>query len=483
MPKPEKIFELTGNDFMRGISGYPAIPVGGIYRVASNFYPFDKPGIFKGVQTASAIAAAVIVQDTKYRVKVDISGNGHIVWFGYHGSTADVYDQNAITLVTTDKSAEVGLGISLDQVRGAGVYKDKILYSDDSYVFANSKNLTLANEVTLISAGLVSGEERIFKTGPDRNMYFTNGNHVGRITVVTGESGNSPQYLSFEDDVIVRDLESDSQHLVIAGDANPTEEGEIEHRCFVSFWNMKSIDITRYWEFSDARIYSIRKIGNGGEFLIIAENGFYVCSVSRPPRPIFLRKNNATTIPLPRNPHGVDVFENSVIWVASNSGQVWGYGSPRDGQDRILFHISSGAGGNGLAIAATDSRILNSHDGTSSTKGVTNVFGGSSGDATAILTVVDVSLERPYELAYCKIVLHTDLTSGDSIALQIGNVLSLVTFSFAVDGARKNFHVPPNDANDLVFEQLDAISMNNIGAEVEKLEIWGYPQDPDQDSE
>ena len=71
--------------------------------------------------------------------------------------------------------------------------------------------------------------------------------------------------MTFEEDVIIRGIADDGVNLIIVGDTNSANDpsGGLEvgyFRCFVAFWNMKSQDMTRVWDFKDNSVYGVEVV-------------------------------------------------------------------------------------------------------------------------------------------------------------------------------------------------------------------------------
>ena len=491
-----KIFELSGDDWQKGISAHPTMPMGGLFQVANNFDPFEEYGIYQGAQQSSTVGSGLFTASGPdvWAKGIDDSGNDIIYFFDGANSTAKVVRMYPATPVLANVSAQVNTG-AYQFERGATFFKDRVLYSygngSANVIWSNTKTLALAQQVTIVSAGIVNASDQAFRVGPDRNCYFTNGQYVGRITSVSGTTGNSAQYLSFEDDVTVVDLESDNRHLVIAGDtAQGAVLSKIPTRCFVAWWNMKSTDLTQIWDFPDAHIIAIRKLGHGNDFLVIGTNNVYVTNINTPPQPVIPIYGNSTfdiNLVADGGPYMVDTWRGSVLWVSSDTTNVNAYGAPLPGMKRIFYRPFSGtpAFAPWLLVTTTD-RVFIAGDGED---GLQEVAQGTTVQS-AVLTIAKIVFGKRYKLSFVKVILDTDLASGQSISLQISNpghstrgiIFSSTTKTFAVVGARHEliFH-PTTDSNAaLTFDELHNIQITNNGAKISSFEIWAEPTDPKQ---
>src|SRR3990167_6706729 len=207
MADPVKILELSGTDWLKGISVQPYMPVGGLFQTATNFDPFEKVGIYVPTQSESSIGSAVMT-DTPIRHIVSyasstISGASFLYCFG---------NSNGLYRVRTDNQEVVDISSRINistNNKGAIKFKNKLVYCSTTTVFAGAIPLPRTYSETILVNGLNNTYFHYPYIGPDRNLYITNKNSVARVTSVSGTANNTSTFLSFEDDVVVRSLADD----------------------------------------------------------------------------------------------------------------------------------------------------------------------------------------------------------------------------------------------------------------------------------
>lgn len=473
---PVKLIELSGESWLKGVSYHPNIAIGGLFRSLSNFDPFEKLGVFKATLNPTQRGSGTTTVAGAYNVGFTDGGTSYFYTFG---DTSKVYRVNITAGSVADKSAQI---TGITTIRGAERFKNKVIYANDSTIFSNSIPLVLASQTTIV-AGLQTANH-IMKIGPDRNLYATNKQYIARITNAAGLSGNSAQYLSFEDDVVTRDIESDGQFLVIAGDTNEVNGSTLgTNRCFVAFWNMKSKDLTQVWEFTDNQIFSIELLEN--EVIVHGRDNIYTCSVTSPIQVLMpLRGNSNFVLASSPTPGRLIKKGTSVLW--GNSGNVYAYGRLTPAMKKIFYQPNSLASGNIVSLFFDGSILWATSD-----DGKLWQF-TSATSQTSVLVVDDIDFKRPYELAFIKAQLLETLTSGQSLAVQIltagGNrVLDLSdSFDYATFGAKLNhiyYPKPALSSSDApTFEDATNFTITNTGGvQVKRFEMWGYPIDPTQD--
>jgi len=494
IPQSKKIVEISGNSWMGGITPHPYVATGGLFQEATNFDPFERIGIYIPNKTPTQRGSSTIVTDITAMIS---SSTTAIAGVFIHAFTegAAFYRINTTDGSVVDQQAR----ISINSCKGAIVFKNKTIYTNGSSVFSHDFPVSAqtGNEVTILGALESNQPPRMaFHIGPDRQLYMTNGRYVARITNVTGTSNNDAQFLSFEENVFVRDLDDDGQSLIIVGDTNrfnPFTGGIF--RCFVAFWNMKSQDLTRIWEFTDNTIFGVAAVEN--EVLIMCRDNTYTCSVNTRPKVLVPLKGNATlTSPTVfANPYSIVKKDNSTVLWGSDTN-MRGYGRLHPSLPKTLFTAYTIPNGN------IDAAISVPHD-----DGVATIWAANS-DAdlfefdttsteTSTIRIAGIDFKQPYEFDYAKVILSEKLASGQAVHLQIttdetNNVVlrdsrdSDNPFTFSQVGGKKSHIFYPfpgvtSTSTVALFEDLSDIRITNVGASVRRVEIWGKPQRPDQD--
>lgn len=485
--KAVKILEIGGEAWMGGISLQPTLPVAGIFKQATNFDPFKTMGVFSPSLAPTQQGAISISTAGAFNVGFEVAGKS------YFYSFADGTKLYRINTVSTfgdvdDLSAKIS---DIASIKGAIKHKNKIVYaSATSLKFNNTDTsaiddgFTLANQRGIMS---LSSAGHVMLTAPDRNLYITNLNQVARVTTMTAASGgvpasgNTPAYLSFEDDVILRDLATDGNYVVILGDTNSNwiSGANTKVRCFVAFWNMKSQDLVRIWEFEDNVTYGLEFTGE--EFIVHGRDNVYTCTVDSPIEPLISRRGNTNITPALIYPGGIIRKDGSVMW--GEGGNIYAYGRPHRALKKILYQpytLSSSSvlslfpHQNGVWAMTADNKLYEFSSGSSSQE--------------SIIQLSDVDFKRPYRFAFVKIILTDPLGSGDSVQVAIstqnGNKIILSSaanyMDFTADGAISSKIIypqgigSPNDAS--LFEDSTTIKVtNNNGASIRRVEIWAYP--------
>ena len=470
-----KILDISGDVWMSGMSLHPTIPIGGAFKIASDFDPFEKMGIFIPSLVPTQDGAATIALSCAFNVGWQSGGVSYFYAFG----NAKLYQVATSSKTVTDKSSQI---TGMSTARGAIKFKGKFLYASDSTV--KSQAIPVDGSETTVLSGLQTANH-VMHVGPDRKCYMTNKQYVARITDPTTTTGNSSQYLSFEDDVTTRDITDDGKHLVIIGDNNESVGGELTvNRCFVGFWNMKSQDLTAYWEVPDDNFSAGERIED--DILVFGRNNIYICNVNSPLRVLMpLRGNSnlsASTSPAPyavvRRGAGI------VLWTVSD--KVYGYGRPHPSMSRIFFTPYSFTSGSGYSLFFDGSKLWGFNGsnalfdwGTGSTRQTSNIY------------LSDVLFKRPYEFSFAKILLNEAMSSVQTVSLQIltmgGNkvVMNSNSFNNTNDPGKFSKVLPPNPAglgsDASMFQDVTSVQITNTKAEIRSVEVWGIPVDASQD--
>lgn len=493
MSEPKKIIEISGLDWLKGISTHPYIPVGGLFQQATNFNPFNRPGIYFPSQAASTIGTGVILDEirsmTSY-VSSAVAGVSFVLGFSKN---------TRLYRIRTDNMSVENLStrIANDGGWGSIIFKNKIVYAGSTTLTANSIPIPrVSAEVSLLT--LDNAYQHKPHIGPDRNLYVPNKSNVARVTSVTGTTGNSASFLAFEDDVIVRGLSDDGIHLIIVGDTNsatnPTVSAVGLYRCFVAFWNMKSQDLTRIWEFKDNGVFGVQVVED--EVIIHGQTNIYTCSINSKPRVLMPKTNNTNITSGPPEPGSlVKMGDNVALW-GDGVKNIYGYGRISPHLPKSFFHLHEIAnnqtyslfydgGATDKLIAAFGSAALYAFTGT------------TTANQTSTTKIAGIDFKQPYEFSFAKVILSQKLSAGQSVDLEIltdegDNTVLRKTDGTANSFSHTNFpgkksHIfypyPGTQAASsiAVFEDLSDIQIRNIGASVRRVEIWGKPLRPDQD--
>ena len=419
MPEQRKLLEISGESWLKGISAQSSIIVGGLFQKATNFDPFEKVGVWLPNKTPTRYGNAQVTEDiTSFVVSSSSGASGVFIHAFAVGGT--LYRIDAETGTVVDETTRLD---SNNGATGSIVYKNKTIFANNISVFAHDypPSAITGNIVTIMGMNSTQDVRCKFHIGPDRNLYMTNGRSIARITSVTGTTDNVSDYLQFETGVETRSIDDDGVHLVIVGDMMSTGTQNVGglNRCFVAFWNMKSQELTRMWEFTDERLFGVASLED--EVLIFGKNNVYTCSVSSRIKILMpLRENSCLKAGL--------LTANSVI-KKNNSVVLWGAGTSLRGYGRIhpslpktfftAYTVPDHTGfTNILALAGvvdanTTFKIWAGTDGSQ-----LYAFDAVSTE-TSTTTVAGIDFKQPYEFSFAKVILAKKLSSGQSVDFEI----------------------------------------------------------------
>lgn len=485
--KPVKIFSIKGKDWMDGISLQPSLAVGGRFKTANNYDPFEVMGTMQpSLQWADI--TSTIATDPVTITPFNDSGTSKL----YVQSESKLYEVlDGTPWTVSDETAEIDpQDASNLGVRGTAIYKNRYVYSLGTEIRSNTLPVASASDVQIWSSGFnTSGMWHPMVIGADKNLYVADRQRVIKIVSVTNTTGNV-EAATLETGFFVRHMVNDGRYLVLLADNNGTGEANIpevpengNYRCQVLYWDMVKSTYDQIYEFQDS--YLIAGAFLDGGVYVFSGNGIYVCDIANAPRQIFSWKGNTSISGKPSNPFQVTTNNGSINWLSSTVGpKIYAYGNPIPNEPKVFFNpytidanleLGTALATNGTNFyAATDEptlQILNS---------------GSTRTSATIQTAYE-TLDQPYKFAYAKVVLRNKLSSGQSVTLGIqtqdGQVLiSDNTTKSYTDGdvGAKQTLIFNQDTSGVstysdVFEDVSMILTTN--ANVLRVELWGYPQD------
>lgn len=512
MPDPIKILEVSGDDWMKGLSIHPYIGSGGLFKRATNFDPFRKIGIYTPSQGQSRIGAGVVTIEARWIVPFSSSSLVAGVTYFYAFGSSTLY----LGRTTQGALPGGGNGFIEDQSsrlsspwfgeKGAIKFKDKIVYISTTGIAAGTIPLPATPSVTKLLGNLTNTYSHFPHIGPDRNLYVTNGKSIAKITNVTGTSDNEAEYLTFENDVVTRGITNDGQHLIITGDG----QGDIEpnvgtaagrYRCFVAFWNMKGKDLTRIWEFEDNHVSGATAIED--EIIVFGSQTVYKCNVNSRPLPLLPKGGNSRIQISSPEPGSINkVSDSIVLWSGEGYAEdnndkktIFGYGRLHPSLPKSLFtvHTITGSPGGTATIFSLFSDSGNTGNIIASYGNSMYIFTGTNNTSTIVLAGID--FKQPYEFSFAKVVLNNKLDTGQSVDIEIisddipvvrntqGTSNSFNQSNFSGKKSHIFFPYPGATASEssALFENLTDIKITNVGADVKRFEIWAEPVAPDQD--
>jgi hypothetical protein len=475
----EKILEIRGEDWMKGLSYNTTLPYGGLFQSATNFDPFRGTGIMIPSFTPLRVGDAQVTKVIQYQTTVEISGSRFLFsWAGNDSSVAPaLYKTLILNGVTTDESSSITATNS--SARGLATTGGFLVYARDTEI--RSCLLDLSTNVQILTTDVTSAEHP-FTTGWDGNLYFPNGNYVGKINVTTGlaaTTGNDARAFALEANMTVRHLVNDGRYLVIMADTGvATPNSQTTNNCMVGFWDLTSGSLAQRFDFFDGGLV-------GGAFMdgaiyVLGVQFMYVTNVGMFPKAIQNFSNTRSSLYLGSANRASTIFKqgNSIYWGSSSS--IFAYGSLVAGAKKVFYNpyvfnatVSSFIFAGALPCGATTGSQL------------FEIGIAPATNATVSILTANIPLPMPYKFDWAKITSRLTLASGDTMSFTLGSqsntsvVTGTSTFSFAADGAKqtKIFKTSGNSTSlSSFFEELVMTITSNFS--IEKIEVWGTKGDP-----
>lgn len=466
-----KIFEIKGEDWMKGFAYQNTLAYGGLFRQAANFDPFKRMGAMSPTAVPVQDTGVPVAKTVRYIASGQSGGTNYLYSYADDGSASYLYRTNATSGVTSDESSSI---TSTTNARGAMVYGGYLLYARTTTI--RSCLINLSTNVEILT-GLTDAEHP-FTIGADLNIYFPNGNSIGKINYSTGlaaTTGNSTAVFSLEASMTIRHLVNDGRYLVIMADNGGTSSsGKVN--CVVAYWDMTSSTLTQRFDF----------LGNGltggvlmdSTVYVFGKDFLYVTNVGTSPKVIYNFLGSFTNISLyPTSPAQISQQGNSIFW-GTSSGAIYAYGSYVSGTKKIFYHP--------YTLEAACSAFIQTgvipYGATTGSK----LYGIGFAPATNQSVTLSSSLAllpQPYRFEWAKITTRAALASGDTMTFSInpsvGYIVANDTFTFAADGAKRTKVFKATGGGVLNFDEF-YFTLSSCNVVIEKLEIWGTPIDPQQ---
>ena len=475
----KKIFELTSRDFLSGVSQVSHGSRGGLFFEAKGVAPFISPrrtsndfGLLQTFVAPVDMTAEVVIDEIQsWAVEATAASTGYLYCYGNDGNFyVVVLASNAIT------NERAGASKVSNPASGLIIYKEKLYYAQ----------LTQIGQVTEgtppFDTGSTWDDDYSGTTGGGSALtsFFYHPMHLfsGRVFIGNSEkidkiSGSTPDYtsgaLTLESDFKVMCLEDDGFFLV-AGITQNLGDTSIMATTKIVFWNTFSSLVSREWEISEPNIIALKKMG--GWLYAITSGGVYRFSYSSPPQKIM---DGTQSVPSFGRYAGVDVLEGNILVMGGTSNLVT-YGSLMPGYAPAIFTPFAGMTGNPNALIATAKRG-EIYYATSSNK----LYRQSmvTGGATSLNATTNfIPLRKKYLVQEIKIILGTDLASGDSLNVDVsadaGDTASdWGTASFANHGAVRRVTL----TGSFEAEALQLVLNYNGGnVKIKSIEVYGTPQ-------
>lgn len=478
---PQKIYEIKGADWMKGISIQDGLSLGGIFSSATNFNPFETMGYLQPSLAPVGIETLSIGEQINYLTSVGDGGDGYVYALG-DGSAAKTetfYRIRMSDLNILDYSSEIDQqGSSQFAHHGLTIYKNRIIYGSSSSIRSNTLTPAAANDKNLLTTAQTGStlNPLSFFEGADGKLYFNNNTGIGVINVVTGTdaSNAADAFVLSDSSLITKDGCNDGIYTIFIADNNEYKTSLATSRCRIFFWDSANdkVDADIIYDIPDSYLISCRYVD--GKVIVIGSSGLWVCNASTPPKLIY----PLTSTKLPISASAVSIKENILYWAdTSTSSKIYAYGA-KIGKP-ILFnpyysssgtdtHIALVSSGNYFISSTNNPRLYLLNSGTTRTNSV-------------VSTVVNV-LNQPFSLSYIKVVLKTPLTSGQSITISLYNGHGLPisesnTKSYSSIGAKQTIKFDITSAATSVkqFEEFYLNITSNLGLKVQRISVYGIP--------
>jgi hypothetical protein len=461
---------------MKGISTHSQLMKGGIFKTA-NFDPFRRMGVASSFNAGTRYGNATVTKTIRYIEGYTDSSTPSLLEYADNGTNTSALYKTAFAGTTTDISAAISTATTL--ARGCKIWYGTFIYAKNTDIrYYDNLAFTGGSDASIITSGIVSAEHP-FTIGADLNLYFPNGNSVGRIVNTTPASTptfvGTASVFALESEMIIRQVINDGRYLVILADNNTqnTTTGA-NFRCCVAFWDMTSPNLAQRYDFIGTGIIGGGQLDDGT--YIIARDFLYVCNVATRPSAISPFTGSANVTVRPLGVGAIAVRGNQLIW---GNATFMGYGNLTSGDKKIFFVPANNSAANITAIAIQQNTIWAGSD----TPDLYAYDNAGAAQSTSF-SLSQITFDKPYTFDYAKVVTYQALSSGQSFSFSSStlNGTYQVTQSddktFTADGVRTSliFKRKNTVGNAFAqnFEELDNITVTMNGPIV-KFEIWATP--------
>lgn len=472
----KKILELKGDDWMKGISTRKTIASGGIFKTASKFNPFFRRAgyFFPQFDPAAEIDAGGIYNKIiKYFTPHSSGGVSAMYAYASDSGATELYSIVNSSVTMTDVTANI---TTTGPARGATMFQGRYVYAYDNAIKSRPLDVTSGSDVNVLTSGVESFDHE-FAIGADKNLYFTNDDSIGKIITASTTTGNTDNIFSMEAGMHIRDLESDGRYLIwVADDAASSSSGNVN--CSVCFWDYSSPNLVQRYDFQDRGVVGVQILD--GNVYVFCVNNLYVCNVGSQPRSImsFISTGSVNTISAPSAARLIIKKENSILWANSSDTTVYAYGNQTANQQKIFYTPYAIPTAATITALGTDGFYVLAATNTGATYKVYNFEVAGAGTSESTITLADTVLDRPYKMAYAKVVTRGVLTSGESVKFSASDtdnktISAEQTFSYAADGAKRSRIFYPSAPTVSTFHELGDVTIKATGTTVQSFELWG----------
>lgn len=489
MAQPTKIFELKGQDWMKGLSIQSDFAIGGLF-ASAQYNPFLKLGYMPTVPVNTLIDDTTITSNVTAMASTNSGPDGYILAINDSAiaKTKSFYRIKVSDGSVIDYSDQIDQNASIPITHnGVTYYKGRVIYEQGGSLRSNTLTPTTVNDTNILTSALTGGTDTpiVFARGSDGVMYFTanQGHSIGKILSTTATTGNTASAFTFTDTSLTpKDICNDGVYTIFIADNNPYKTNESNASCRIFFWDTIKTKADIIYDIPDSYVISAKYVD--GKVLILGASGIWACNSATAPKLIF----PLSTLKLPTDANRVTVQENILYWASSGTlGKVYGYGSTVG--KPILFQPFSLSSSDNLAntLVAAGDYFFGSVDAGTNTPKVYSHYTLGTGIGASIITT-PVQLNQTYSFSYAKVVLKSPLTAGQSITMGIYNgdgqvIMDTSNKTFAADGAKQTFlfNIKPIAGSVRNFEELYFL-VSSTGAIVQRVSIYGVPL-PDDNSQ
>jgi hypothetical protein len=479
-----KILELKGEDFSKGISAQGNIPIGGLFQQFKGVDPFYNQGL-----AVPYLVPAQITPSTapKFIVNFNTGGVEYLYWLS---STEVKQALRESPYTQTDKTSSVTIATS---IIGSIIWKGKLIYSTkNNDLRSNTIPIAIGTDVQIKGAFNYTAntyDSMPFCVGADGNLYHGDQSRIGIITSATGTAGNSG-FFNVDDGFYVRDIINNGRYLVILADDNIGTLADRRignYRCRVYFWDMIKATADVIFDIDDSYLIAGEQLDNNIYFF--GYNGMYVCNESTSPKMIrpFV-SYNGTSRAKPFSPYHLVRSKGSIYWVdGSNNvlynGNVYAYGNPTNGLTKIFYqpHLNSNAGQtNAQNVIAVVGEQFWTADASP------KIYVQNTGTTNGVMTIttLDKVFPQPYRFDLVKVVLSSPLTTGQSVSCSVTGangsktISNVETKSYSATNPRQNliFKTNPSAGSESKFEDM-RVTIESTGATIQRISVYATPLD------
>lgn len=470
----KKIFELTTEDFLSGVSQIDYGNRGGLFYSAVGINPFVNISLeskdFGLLQTSKAPIdlTGAVVKDIiiAFATQITGSGTGYLYGLGNSGHFYVIVLSGAFA--TTDEKS--GTQIS-NTANGLVIYKGKLYYAQTTQIGQVTETTPPFDSASTWDDDW-SGAASLQDYAYHPMHLFSDKVWVADKDRIDSISGATPTFnsavLNVPSDYRILALENDGKYLIIGMTQN-LGDNIMMGRTKILFWDTYSDSWNKEWTIPDSNIVCLKTIGNW--IYAICGRGIYRFNYETAPQKLFPILTSSNSPDYGRC-WGVDNLSDMLIWAGS---QLQTYGPPLPGYPSAYFTPFAGFTGDVISISG-QGRLGYIFVSTSSNKlyYIEYLEGGATSKTA---TTNFIPLGKKYKIEAIKIMTANVLATGDSLNIDVNNdsnssAVDWGTVSYAAYGAIRQ--VTLISANPLDAEDLQLVfNFNGGNVKIRKVEVWG----------